>query len=957
MIMKTKGILFLLCIFSLFFCLAVVSASDVQSNDSNIIQDKDTSINADVTANNNVAKTKEIVKTSNKNVKKASDTITVTSSNYAKYFKTNTTTGISNTTSLVKSGNIINLQGNFKDVTFNADKKGLTITSIGKKARLTDCTVYVTKNGAGSKVYNLTINNSKPVCEGIILDQASNAVVKDNTVYVYGPEDFAMTTYSMNKCTIEGNYFESYHTQTNMRIYSSENNKIINNTVIGNANCIYLCAYGGDESNNNLISQNTVIGKSEYSTCYPIQIMGNNNIVEKNTVIGGNRGISSENSNIIRGNDVNANFTGIYTRENSTIENNFIHVSKDSRGISINGEGSVVRNNVIYCNDSAIVIGCDDVTITGNDIVSKNMSIITDDNVRRVKGIKLLNNNITGKLDNDLGNIVVTGNVFGNNSGYFRIDNSQIKLDDEYAFVPVDASISVYENDKLVKTVNMKNSTIDYSVPSGRHYYTLLFTNSSLKDNKFLVNNDNRTLLTLTPNSINAKINTNITISGKLSLNGKGVNNEAVTITIDNKKYDLTSDANGAFSVKYPASNAGSHTVIFEHAENEKYLSNRESVNFTINKIISKVTVTAKTVRYGETVTITGKLVDTNNKAINANVKVNLNGKTSTVKTGTNGVYKFTTKAVKVGTNNITVTYAGSSYYEKVSAEKTFKVSKQNTKLTLAKIKSTAYGNNFVVTGKLTDKNGKILKNTALKITVNKKTVTVKTNTKGVYKYTTKANKVGTNTITVAYAGNTNYNKATIKTSVKFTKQSTKITATATKQVKYGNKVTVTGKLTTKTGKILSKVSVKISINGKTVSTKTNAKGIYKITSTTSKIGTNNVLVSYAGNTNYNKISKKVTFKVAKQNVVVSITSAKQVTNKKQAKITGKLTDANGKAIKNTKIILKVNGVKKSVKTNNKGVYTLTVNAKSGKNTVIASFNGNSYYNKYTSKSKTFTIA
>ena len=308
-----------------------------------------------------------------------------------------------------------------------------------------------------------------------------------------------------------------------------------------------------------------------------------------------------------------------------------------------------------------------------------------------------------------------------------------------------------------------------------------------------------------------------------------------------------------------------------------------------------------------------------------------------------------------MGTNNITVTYAGNSYYTSVSAKKTFQVSKQNMNITLTKIKSVAYGENITITGKLMDKTGKLLTNTPLKLNINKKTVSVKTNTKGVYKYTYKVTIVGTNNITVTYAGNNNYNKITTKTTVKIIKQTTKITVTATKQVKYGNNVTVTGKLTDKNGKILANSVIKVSINGKSVTTKTNSKGVYKITRTTNKIGANNVVVTYAGNTNFNKISKKVTFNVVKQNVKISAT-VKQVSGTKKVKITGKLITASNQVIKKSNVILTLNGVKKTVKTNNNGVFTLTTTGKTGTNTLIPSFVANTYYNKYTGSKITFKI-
>ncbi|RAP51989.1 MAG: hypothetical protein BZ138_03915 [Methanosphaera sp. rholeuAM270] len=871
------------CTISLLFCLASVSASDVQSNDTHPISNMvNVNENGGTALTNNDVNSAKIVKTEKNQVKEASETITVTSSNYGKYFKTNSSGNLV-TTDLVKAGDVINLQGSFNDVNFTADKKSLTLTSIGKKAKLTNCIVYSHGLNSGSKICNLTISNVNNSCGGIILDHSTNVIVENNRINVAGFDSFALTAYNINKCTIRNNYLESTHTQSNMVIYSSDNNNIINNTVIGYANCIYLCAYGGTVSNNNVIRQNTVIGKSPYSTCYTIQLMGYNNIVEKNTVSGGFRGISSENSNIIRNNDVDAVYAGIFTQENSTITNNYIHLSRNNfgicYGIDIRGARSIVKNNIIKTGDAGIFIENKDITITNNTIISSGYALDYSD---KFTGIKMLNNNITGEIHNlgtltltkniintnisNEGKILASGNIFTKNSNSFKIKDNSIIFVDRGNFIPKNADVTIYENSKLVKKTTMKNYNVNYTVPKGIHYYDLIVTNSSynsFKNNTFKTNNENRTQPRITVNAIkNAKINTNITIGGRLTYKSSGVANQTITITVNNKKYTTKTASNGNFTMKYPVSSYGTHNVVVTSTANDKYQSARNSTTFIVQTPTQIQYNRINTTKYGDTVKISGKLLAGNAAVKNATVKIKVNTKTYTTTTSSTGLFVLNYKTSIVGTNNVTTTFNANTYYQAASKKTTFKVTKQDIKLTLTATKQVAYGSNVILSGKLTDKAGKILGNNNVILNINGKAVTVKTNGSGIYKYTMKALKVGTNNVTATFSGNKNYNKATNKTTFKVVKSSTKITINKISATKKGNNVKITGKLTDNSGAVIKNTYVKVNINGKTYNVKTNNSGVYAYTYKAGTLGTNNVTVSYPGNNNYLKSTQKITFKV-----------------------------------------------------------------------------------------------
>lgn len=130
-------------------------------------------------------------------------------------------------------------------------------------------------------------------------------------------------------------------------------------------------------------------------------------------------------------------------------------------------------------------------------------------------------------------------------------------------------------------------------------------------------------------------------------------------------------------------------------------------------------------------------------------------------------------------------------------------------------------------------------------------------------------------------------------------------------------------------GNILSGESLKIIINSKSYSVKSDSKGFASVNLKKFAVNTYFVTVTYKGF----KVSNKITIKP------VLTAKNKSIKKGKTLKFTAKLVNSKGKPVKGKKITFKIKGKKYSAKTNKKGVATIKVKKlKVGKYSIKTSY-------------------
>ena len=787
-------------------------------------------------------------------------------------------------------------------------------------------------------------------------------------------------TINGNEKTINGNNQNSFlHINSNTHV-TIKNIKIRNctNGAINNKGTLTIinttlqynkADYGGaiDNTYGNLIIINSTLNNNKAPSGGTIYNTIGNLTIE-NTIL---------NNNTADYGGVIMNAAGRITILNSTLNNN---KANQYGGIIHNGDyGTIIILNSTLNNNNAENLGGAIYNNKNDEKTEEGYPTITINN-------SILNNNTAdygGAIYNHYGNITITNTKLQYNNaeygGAIYHEHAKISIEsNNFEKNNANYGAAIYSNDNtIIKnnifTQNNASSLIppainDYGTntiikdnqnENKTKYYSTIYIegeNNNITNNRFY---DEKNTLKITLDPIKTiTYGHHVTITGTLTDNDENPRtNSALKITINGKSISTRTNNNGKFNVTSKVGIIGTNNVTASHTGDVNHYPTNTSTTFTMIKQNLNITVNKiETIQYGNNITITGTFTDADgNPRTNNKLNININGKTGSATTDKNGKYTFTSIIGKVGTNNVTLSHTGGTNYNPTSTSTTYTMTKQNLKITLEEPGRVTYGP-VTIKGKLTDTLGKIRTNTGVKLLINGKSATAKTDNNGLFSFTTKSCKVGTNNITATHNGGGNYNPTSTNITLTMIKQDLKVTINPITTVTYGNNVIITGTLTDANNNIRANSALKIIINGKTLTTRTDTNGRYNATSKVGIVGTNNVTVSHSGGTGFNPTSTNTIFKMIKQDLKITINPINNVKKGSNITITGTFTDTNNKIRTNTNLKVNLNGKEYTTKTDSKGVFTYTTTAnKLGTNTAIISHTGGTNYNP-TSSEITFTV-
>ena len=395
-----------------------------------------------------------------------------------------------------------------------------------------------------------------------------------------------------------------------------------------------------------------------------------------------------------------------------------------------------------------------------------------------------------------------------------------------------------------------------------------------------------------------------------LDENNHIIQNGNVAFTIDNKTYSAAIK-NSIANFTYYFNSSGVHNISFKfNRTGFKSLElnqtlDIESVYYHYSSLeVSDITV------YGNTVNFNVSLKDYQDKPIE-NAIISILGKNSL--TDSNGVAKFSLNLAP-GTYKLTASFAGKDFHIETSSNFTARILESIVLTNNLR----AYNSDYTFKVRFYQSSGKVLANTKISFKINSKNYYATTDAKGIL---TCSQKLAAGTYTLKFT-----NPATKEVESFIFKVVPRITGSAMTMYfgagKY-YKVRICNDDGTPAGK--NKV-VTFKINKKTVKVKTDKNGYAKL-KISQKVGKYTIYATYKG------------FKLSNKIVVKPVLTAENISKKKSKKIrfSAKLVNTKGKALKGKKISFKFKGRTYKIKTNSKGLATLTLkNLKLGKYTIYS---------------------
>uniref|UniRef100_UPI00262BD0A6 hypothetical protein n=1 Tax=uncultured Methanobrevibacter sp. TaxID=253161 RepID=UPI00262BD0A6 len=245
---------------------------------------------------------------------------------------------------------------------------------------------------------------------------------------------------------------------------------------------------------------------------------------------------------------------------------------------------------------------------------------------------------------------------------------------------------------------------------------------------------------------------------------GNEVAGKDILITLDGANHTVTTDSNGQAKLAVD-SLPGNYTAKISFAGDKVFIDSSASADVSIDKISTILSANDITAIYGNTKSLTVILKDERGKFLaGQNITILINNKIYKRTTDENGRAVLSINlAVKKYTAVIDLKgdaiYKPSTYTSKVVINKATPTLTALSKIFSAKSKTKK------VTVTLKNKNNAI-KNALVKLTVNKKTYKVKTNSKGVATFKVKLTKRGKYNAVYKYAGNSNFKSATKKVKI-----------------------------------------------------------------------------------------------------------------------------------------------------------------------------------------------
>lgn len=769
---KKIGIIILILAFSILSINSISASDSINLTDSDTIQDAIDSTDNGVINLENKTYTGE--KNTNLNIN-ASKNITIQSKDPNN--KTTIDYEFISSKQITNNGNLtlINLIIKNSGWNFNGlirNNANLTLINCTFTNNLEDNNYGIIYNSGNVTIYNSIFLNNKR----IIYNTGYSYIVNSNFTNNTGSE--GGTIYSNNgKININDCIFINNTANKGGAIYGGGivKNSIFENNNATNGGAIYITSNDVINITNSTFKYNNATNGGAITSYF--QYMGggtipgslninNSNFYNNTATLGGSIYNYGNNLNITQSQFQNNNATNggaIYIQKNTNLENYNLNISININKSNFTNNKATSSGGAIYNNDTSNIIN----SIFNSNIANNGGAISNNGGKAAISNINnssFTNNTATGQggaIDHGMSAIL---NI--NNSNF--TDNNSTNYGNTIS--------SHYANSTSIISSIFKSSTngeIIYNSVGILNITHSLFTECYTNNNPFIIssnainnfdynwwgsNNDpNSKISGATLNNyyhvgFNFIINNmeNAVISAFFVLNG--TNDTFGSENLPTMNFKLYNNKN--FIGNY-STNEESNFKLVSGPINLEFILDNESYNYNLylnntnnnetTKINSEISILSTKGSYGQTITLTTKLIANKKALTNKKVNFYINGKLiGTSTTNKDGIAKLNYKISDVSQYTVKTSFNGDSQYNKIESNIYFTSTKAKTTMTL---------NKKLYKGKIYTKIralGKPLKNKVIKVYVKGKYVgKVKTNSKGIalFKYSKKYGKVKVQTL------------------------------------------------------------------------------------------------------------------------------------------------------------------------------------------------------------------
>ena len=504
-------------------------------------------------------------------------------------------------------------------------------------------------------------------------------------------------------------------------------------------------------------------------------------------------------------------------------------------------------------------------------------------------------------------------NLTGYDETFYNTENQTyyLTLTDEEGYGIANRTIAITLNNETSNLITGYDGSITYklNLDAGNYTITAKYRNKTTT-NRITVLED----AFITGNDTQAYTNTDFTYQIQLKDHkGNAIANNEITFKINGKTYTNITNNNGIASLNLNL-NKGNYNITTQY----------KTISHTNNIYIGDLILKGNdlTIYNTETGIYKLSLIDKNGKGVaNQTITITLNNQKYTRTTDKNGQTNLKIK-LDTGKYTITAKFNDQTITNKITVMEDAFLSVNTTK---------AYENtDFTHIAKLTDHNGKAIPNAEITFKINDKTYTNKTNKDGLAVLTLNL-KEGNYTITTIYKNITKSSKIIIVDDSHLVGNDVKAYS--------GTDFTYNVKLTDHNNNPITNAEITFNLEDKTFSKKTDSKG--KIT-LTFNLETGNYTITAS----YKKRSIENNFEII-EDYILSGNDVKAYSETNFI-YNVKLTDHNGKAIKNAEITFTANGKKYNNKTDVNGKTIISLSLKTGTYTITARYRNTTTTNTLT---------